>query len=84
MKTTIGLLVAVAIGCIGSAAMAEETKAPPPQKGVINLDKVIIKLRPPHPLVATDVAKLAPKMTLSELRQPLVDRIGKAVEKDPF
>jgi hypothetical protein len=83
MKTTIGVLAAVAIGCIGGTAMAEETKKAP-QKGVVEVEPVHIKLRPPYPLVATDVARIVPKVKLSELRQPLVDRIAKAVEKDPF
>jgi hypothetical protein len=31
-----------------------------------------------------DVAKIQPKLTLAELRQPFLDRIEEAARKDPF
>ena len=31
-----------------------------------------------------NVAKIEPKLTLAELRQPFLDRIEEAVHKDPF
>ena len=33
---------------------------------------------------AVDVARIRPKLTLSELRQPFLERIGRAVFKAPF
>jgi len=31
-----------------------------------------------------DVARIRPKLTLSELRQPFLERIHKAIFRDPF
>ena len=33
---------------------------------------------------AVDVSRIQPKLTLAELRQPFLDRIEKALYKDPF
>jgi hypothetical protein len=48
------------------------------------LEDIIIKLKPPRPLAAVDVSRLAPKLTLAELQQPLIGRIEEAIEKEPF
>ncbi len=53
-------------------------------KGVYELDKIIVSSHPQRPMVAVDVARLVPRAPLPDLRQPLVDRIAAAVEKDPF
>lgn len=36
------------------------------------------------PFVLAEVTKIPPKLTLSELRQPFLDRIEEAVVHDPF
>jgi hypothetical protein len=59
-------------------------KKPRAPRGVITLDTVTIKGRLQQPIAAIDVARLRPRLTLSELRQPFVDRIGKAVYNAPF
>jgi len=59
-------------------------KKPRAPRGVITLDTVTIKGRLQQPIAAIDVARLRPRLTLSELRQPFVDRIGKAVYGAPF
>jgi hypothetical protein len=64
--------------------------APPPagggteQRGVITLAEVTITGRIQKPIAAVDVSRIQPKLTLAELRQPFLDRIEKAVYKDPF
>lgn len=55
-----------------------------PAKGVITLAEVTIVGRVQKPIAAVDVNRLTPKLTLSEQRQPFVERIEKAIYKDPF
>jgi hypothetical protein len=54
------------------------------RRGVITLAEVTITGRIQKPIAAVDVSRIRPKLTLSELRQPFLDRIGKAVYKAPF
>lgn len=54
------------------------------QRGVITLAEVTITGRIQKPIAAVDVSRIQPKLTLAELRQPFLDRIEKAVYKDPF
>jgi len=73
----------LAVACTWSAAaLADETE--PPKRGVQTLETIVIKERVPRPLVAVDVGRRRPTLTLTELRQPFLDRIEKAIEKDPF
>jgi hypothetical protein len=64
-------------------ALAQKAKDRAP-KGVITLAEVTITGRIQKPIAAVDVARIRPMLTLSELRQPFVDRIGQAIYKDPF
>lgn len=85
MKSKLVIAIALTLGTLGSAALAEEpAKAQPAPRGKIMLDGLIITLKPPRPVAAVDVARLTPKLTLIELRQPLIGRIEAAIEKDPF
>jgi hypothetical protein len=36
------------------------------------------------PIAAVDVARIQPKMTLAELRQPFLQRINESVYRAPF
>jgi hypothetical protein len=56
------------------------------QKGgnVITIGEVTIVGRVQKPIASVDVNKIQPKLTLSELRQPFLDRIEEAVGRDPF
>ena len=54
------------------------------QQGVLQVGEITIVGRVQKPIAAVDVAKIQPKLTLAELRQPFVDRIEEAVRKDPF
>ncbi len=64
-------------------AFAQKAKDNKP-RGVITLAEVTITGRIQKPIAAVDVARIRPKLTLSELRQPFVNRIEKAIYADPF
>ena len=54
------------------------------QQGVLQIGEITIVGRVQKPIAAVDVAKIQPKLTLAELRQPFLDRIEEAVYKEPF
>jgi hypothetical protein len=81
----IGAVAAVAALLSSSvAAGAEGQKKPRQPRGVITLDTVTIKGRLQQPIAAIDVTRLRPRLTLSDLRQPFLDRIDKSVYGAPF
>lgn len=52
--------------------------------GVIQLKEVTIVGRVQKPVASVDVSKMQAKLTLTELRQPFVDRIEEATRHEPF
>lgn len=54
------------------------------EKGVLQIGEITIVGRVQKPIAAVDVAKIQPKLTLAELRQPFLDCIEEATRKDPF
>ena len=55
------------------------------QKGrVVTISEVTIVGRVQKPIAAVDVSRIQPKLTLAELRQPFLERIEKAISRDPF
>jgi hypothetical protein len=54
------------------------------KKRVITISEVTIVGRVQKPIAAVDVSRIQPKLTLAELKQPFLDRITKAVYRDPF
>jgi hypothetical protein len=52
--------------------------------GTITLNEVTIVGRVQKPVASVDVSKIQPHITLTELRQPFLDRIEEAARKDPF
>lgn len=79
----IGAAVAVALGLWSGVASADEEAPVVTEKGKITI-RVKITGRRQHPTAAIDVARLVPRAPLPELKKPLVDRIGTAVESAPF
>jgi hypothetical protein len=83
-------------GLVGLATLAGLTTAPSAfaddqaqrpakaQQGVLQIGEITIVGRVQKPIAAVDVAKIQPKLTLAELRQPFLDRIEEVVRKDPF
>jgi hypothetical protein len=53
-------------------------------KGVITINEVTIVGRVQKPVASVDVSKIQAKLTLAELRQPFLDRIEEATQRDPF
>jgi hypothetical protein len=88
-RSALALAVALSAALVASSALAQDKKGAPAgggssQKGVITLAEVTITGRIQKPIAAVDVARIAPKLTLAELRQPFLDRIEQAIYKDPF
>jgi hypothetical protein len=51
---------------------------------VVTISEITIVGRIQKPIAAVDVSRIQPKLTLAELRQPFVDRIEKALYREPF
>lgn len=78
MKRIISLgFLALAFGA-PSAALAQG------KSRVVTISEVTIVGRVQKPIAAVDVSRIQPKLTLAELRQPFLDRIEKALYRDPF
>ena len=78
IKNLLCLTVLSAVLLIPAVASAQK-------KGrVVTISEVTIVGRIQKPIAAVDVSRIQPKLTLAELRQPFLDRIEKAVYKDPF
>lgn len=76
----LALLAALVVSGLAGHAQAQEKAG----RGVITLAEVTITGRIQKPIAAVDVSRIQPKLTLAELRQPFLERIEKAVLKDPF
>jgi hypothetical protein len=67
-----------------AAGVAKGERAVKQSQGVLQIGEITIVGRVQKPVAVVDVAKIQPKLTLAELRQPFLDRIEEAVRKDPF
>lgn len=56
----------------------------PAKNRVVTIREVTIVGRIQKPVAAVDVSRIQPKMTLAELRQPFLQRIGEAIYSSPF
>jgi hypothetical protein len=76
----------VALASVSGVARADDQvqRATKQQQGVLQIGEITIVGRVQKPIAAVDVAKIQPKLTLAELRQPFLDRIEEAARKDPF
>jgi hypothetical protein len=89
-KVTLRVAALSALTILAPAAQAQEKTGAPAagrakqQQGVLQVGEITIVGRVQKPIAAVDVAKIQPKLTLAELRQPFLDRIEEAVRKDPF
>jgi hypothetical protein len=72
-------LVASAVLLSAAAAAADSAKG-----RVVTISEVTIVGRVQKPIAAVDVSRIQPKLTLAELRQPFLERIEKAISRDPF
>jgi hypothetical protein len=83
-KSYVWALGALALFAFSPSAAAQDKKGGGSPRGVITLAEVTITGRIQKPIAAVDVSRIAPKLTLAELRQPFIDRIEQAIYKDPF
>jgi hypothetical protein len=78
----------IVLGLLGVAALvAQAPRASADgkgQQGILQIGEITIVGRVQKPIAAVDVAKIQPKLTLAELRQPFLDRIEEATRKEPF
>lgn len=80
-RIVITLSSSVALALVFTAAVASADAA----KGrVVTISEVTIVGRVQKPIAAVDVSRIQPKLTLAELRQPFLERIEKAISRDPF
>ena len=69
---------------VPSIALGQPKAKDKKPRGVITLDVITITGRIQKPVAAVDVGRLRPQLTLSELRQPFLKRIDRAVYDSPF
>ena len=76
----------LALVALGAAAVGSSSSAHAQQgKGrVVTISEVTIVGRIQKPIAAVDVSRIAPKLTLAELRQPFLQRIEEAIYRSPF
>ena len=79
VKTSSSILAACAFVLLSAGDAAAQQKG-----GVITINEVTIVGRVQKPVASVDVSKIQAKLTLAELRQPFLDRIEAATQKDPF
>jgi hypothetical protein len=76
-------LSALSLALVSTAAWADETASEHPGH-TVTLETIRIKGRPARPSVAVAVNPMVPRAPLPQLRRPLVDSTGAAIERDPF
>ena len=81
---TIGFIAFALVFGVSLEASAQEKTKDAAGRGVITLAEVTITGRIQKPIAAVDVSRIQPKLTLAELRQPFLERIEKAIYRDPF
>lgn len=75
------VLLSFAVLLVAGAAPGQQKR---PNNRVITISEVTIVGRVQKPIAAVDVSRIQPKLTLGELRQPFLDRIERAISRDPF
>lgn len=81
-RRTVLRSVALAAGLVALATAS--TASAQKKKNVVELNEITITGRVQKPVAAVDISRIAPKLSLGELRQPFLDRIEQAIYTDPF
>ena len=81
MMRPIALVLALVPLWFARDGLAQQKK---PNNRVITISEVTIVGRVQKPIAAVDVSRIQPKLTLGELRQPFLDRVERAISRDPF
>lgn len=84
-----GLSRAARSACLGLALALSSSatlwaQTPASKSRVVTISEVTIVGRIQKPIAAVDVSRIAPKLTLAELRQPFLQRIEAAIYRSPF
>ncbi len=85
-KAILGLFL-LAASAFSTPALAQDKtpqRATKANASVLQIGEITIVGRVQKPIAAVDVAKIQPKLTLSELTKTFVGQIEAAVSKDPF
>jgi hypothetical protein len=77
-------MAAAALVCWGSLPAAAQKSKGKGRGRVVTITEVTIVGRVQKPIAATAVSRIEAKLTLSELRQPFVQRIERAIYAEPF
>ncbi len=78
MMRTLMLLAVLSTALVAPNALAQK------KSRVVTISEVTIVGRVQKPIAAVDVSRIQPKLTLAELKQPFIERIEKAISRDPF
>lgn len=82
MKLTLAAAMAVcSVLAFSGVASAE---APKPKSSHLEIDPIVLYGRAQHPTAAVEVAKLPPRLTITETTPRFVDRAERAASRDPF
>ena len=89
MRSKIGIPFCIPLAVVSAVTFIVTLAAPAhadvkSQQNVLQIGEITIVGRVQKPIAAVDVAKIEPKLTLAELRQPFLDRVEEVVHKDPF
>ena len=84
-RTTFVMVVSVlAVAASASVVRAEDKTAKPGAGSAMTTDTIQVTGRVPRPQVLTEITRITPAQHLTQLRQPLLDRVEKAIDKSPF
>lgn len=75
---------AVVVASVGAASAPASAFAQKKKVNVVELAEMTITGRVQKPVAAVDISRIAPKLSLSELRQPFLEKIEKVIYSDPF
>ena len=78
MRQLLSLSVVAVSLLVSSAAFAQK------KSKVVEINEITITGRVQKPVAAVDISKIAPKVALSELRQPFLEKIEQVLLTDPF
>lgn len=81
MKRGSGWVLGLGVGLLVSVALPAFAQK---KSRVVTISEVTIVGRVQKPIAAVDVSRIQPKLTLGELNQPFLQRIEKAISRDPF
>jgi len=73
------VFVALILTTYAFASHAQKKKS-----NVVELSEITITGRVQKPVAAVDISRIAPKLSLAELKQPFLERIEQVILRDPF